>query len=155
MTHLGNRWKQLNILSALTSLYRYVASDRNLVDWQIGLAAWTVGMLWLRLLGFIRTLNINFATYVTCLLQIVRDISWFLVIMAATMVMFGSMMFIWNVNSEFADLPSRRRGIRRSRRSSGCGRRTLTDFDTPSAPASRPSSDVPDDPRGDAPLLVP
>jgi hypothetical protein len=104
-TYLKNKWKLLNIVSALSTLaFCVVASSYEFVDWQITLASWTVGMLWLRLLGYIRTLNINFATYITCLLQILVDISSFLIIMLIVMLMFGSMIFLNNVESAYESI---------------------------------------------------
>ena len=105
LTHLKNRWKLLNIFSALASLgFCYVVAQPQLLDWQIGLATITVGVTWLRFLGFIRSLNINFATYITCLLQILVDITYYLVIQLVVMLMFGSMIFIWNVDDQNAEL---------------------------------------------------
>ena len=110
MTHLRNKWKLLNIVSALSSItFCVVASTQELVGWQVALASWTVGMLWLRMLGYIRMLSITFATYITCLLQIFSDIFQFLIIMVVVMLMFGSMIFIHQIdasNHDVAFVPS-------------------------------------------------
>ena len=104
-TYLGNKWKVLNIANALSSMaFCFVSSQPAFAYWQIPLASFTTGMLWLRLLGYIRVLNINFATYITCLLQILHDITSFLVIMVIVMLLFGSMIFIWNIDANYVDL---------------------------------------------------
>ena len=104
-THLGNKWKLLNIANALSSMaFCFVSSQQGFAYWQIPLASWTTGMLWLRLLGYMRVLNINFATYITCLGQILYDITYFLIIMVIVMLLFGSMIFIWNIDANYIDI---------------------------------------------------
>lgn len=113
LTYFDNKWKFLNLASAISTLSYSVMSSaawrhEDFDDsWQRLMASWTVGLLWLRSLGYIQVLSINFATYVTCLLNIFADISAFLVIMFVVVLMFGSMLFLHSVPVEYHDIAMR------------------------------------------------
>ena len=51
------------------------------------------GFLWLRVLSFLKGINEQLATFVLCILNIVRDITWFCVILLTLVVAFAQMFF--------------------------------------------------------------
>eukprot|EP00977_Amphora_coffeiformis_P010169 scaffold2363_cov159-Amphora_coffeaeformis.AAC.31 len=53
----------------------------------------TTGILWLRVLSFLKGINMQLATFVLAILQISRDVIWFCVILVTLLVSFGQMFF--------------------------------------------------------------
>jgi len=58
-----------------------------------GLLAITTGFLWLRVLNFLKAINMQLATFVLAILQITKDIFWFCVILLTLVVSFSQMFF--------------------------------------------------------------
>ena len=57
------------------------------------LLAVATGFLWLRVLSFLKALNVQLATFVLAIIQIAKDIVWFCVILATLVVSFSQMFF--------------------------------------------------------------
>lgn len=57
------------------------------------LLAITTGFLWLRVLNFLKAINMQLATFVLAILQITKDIFWFCVIILTLVVSFAQMFF--------------------------------------------------------------
>lgn len=53
----------------------------------------TTGILWLRVLSFLKGINMQLATFVLAILQISRDVIWFCVILVTMLISFGQMFF--------------------------------------------------------------
>jgi hypothetical protein len=53
------------------------------------LLATTTGLLWLRVLSLLKSINSQLATFVLAIFQITRDIMWFLVILCVLVVSFA------------------------------------------------------------------
>ena len=58
-----------------------------------GLLAVTTGFLWLRVLNFLKAINMQLATFVLAILQITKDIFWFCIILLTLVVSFSQMFF--------------------------------------------------------------
>lgn len=54
-----------------------------------GLLATTTGLLWLRVLSLLKSINSQLATFVLAIFQITRDITWFLVILCVLVASFA------------------------------------------------------------------
>ena len=54
-----------------------------------GVLALTTGLLWLRVLSLLKSINSQLATFVLAIFQITRDIMWFLVILCVLVVAFA------------------------------------------------------------------
>mmetsp|Transcript_9060 Transcript_9060/g.20330 ORF Transcript_9060/g.20330 Transcript_9060/m.20330 type:complete len:910 (-) Transcript_9060:557-3286(-) len=67
------------------------------------LFAFTIGFLWLKVLGTLKTLNMYLATLVLALVEIVKDARWFLLIMGLCIIMFADMLEIISKNSGLCD----------------------------------------------------
>jgi hypothetical protein len=67
-----------------------------------GLLAVTTGLLWLRVLSFLKAINIQLATFILAIVTITKDIMFFCVILLALVVSFSQMMFTLIAPSECA-----------------------------------------------------
>ena len=85
----------LVIATAGVACWMATLPERN-EGWFPIVAAVACGLLWLKLLGYVKVLNQKFATYVLCLFQIAADIRSFLVILLLVMCAFGNMFYLVN-----------------------------------------------------------
>jgi hypothetical protein len=95
-------WEFIDVLSVLFALTSSVA-----MRWQFsilengfddanslrGLLAVTTGLLWLRALGFMKAINMQLATFVLAIIQIMKDVVWFCAILFALIVSFAQMFY--------------------------------------------------------------
>lgn len=69
--------------------FKQEAIDYDNIDHLRGLLATTTGLLWLRVLSLLKSINSQLATFVLAIFQITRDIMWFLVILSVLVVSFS------------------------------------------------------------------
>lgn len=96
-------WNIVDILSIVLALSSTIAMRVSYADDQFvldddslhlrGCLAVTTGLLWLRVLGLLKTINMQLATFVLAIVQITRDILWFLLILVAAVVSFAQMFY--------------------------------------------------------------
>lgn len=67
-----------------------------------GLLATTTGLLWLRVLSLLKSINSQLATFVLAIFQISRDILWFLVILSVLVISFSQVRQIGRMFSLFS-----------------------------------------------------
>lgn len=99
--YLWSFWNITDILSTMFALCSTMAlriyfSDNIKYDELSGLRALlavTTGLLWLRALSLLKSLNIQLATFVLAILQICKDILWFLIILGALVASFSQMFY--------------------------------------------------------------
>lgn len=99
--YLWSFWNVTDILSTVLALasvvtIRLVNSqgvDVSNIEPLRVLLAITTGLLWLRVLSLLKTLNIQLATFVLAIIQITRDILWFCVILAVVVASFSQMFY--------------------------------------------------------------
>jgi len=53
----------------------------------------TTGLLWIRLIGMLKSINVKMATFVMAIVQISKDIFWFMVILVVVVLCFAQMFF--------------------------------------------------------------
>jgi len=63
----------------------------------------TTGLLWLKVLGYLKSINMQLATFVLAVIQITRDLAWFLLILFAIVVSFGQMFYTLLLPEECAN----------------------------------------------------
>lgn len=99
--YLWSFWNVTDILSTMLTLIsvvviRVINSEfldlSNIQSTRVLLAIAT-GLLWLRVLSLLKTLNIHLATFVLAIIQITRDILWFCVILAVVVASFSQMFY--------------------------------------------------------------
>jgi hypothetical protein len=99
--YLWSFWNVTDILSTILALASVVvirdvnteALDLTKIDSVRVLLAATTGLLWLRVLSLLKTLNVQLATFVLAIVQITRDIIWFCVILAVVVASFAQMFY--------------------------------------------------------------
>jgi len=81
-------------LLLLSTVAMRVQFKQNTIDYENidalrGLLAAATGLLWLRVLSLLKSINSQLATFVLAIFQISRDIFWFLVILTVLVVSFS------------------------------------------------------------------
>lgn len=95
-TYFFQLWSIIDIAAPLLVLATDVSSSDDTYAY---LYAVTMGLLWLKLLGFLKALNVHLATFILAISQIMQDIRWFLVILLIVIFMFADMIHIINTTS--------------------------------------------------------
>lgn len=83
-------------LSSVTMRWQFtIGDDIGIKDDTLmrGLLAVTTGFLWLRVLNFLKAINMQLATFVLAILQITKDIFWFCIILVTLVISFSQMFF--------------------------------------------------------------
>lgn len=99
--YLWSFWNVTDILSTMLTLVSVVVIrvinseflDLSNIQSTRVLLAISTGLLWLRVLSLLKTLNIHLATFVLAIIQITRDILWFCVILAVVVASFSQMFY--------------------------------------------------------------
>lgn len=73
--------------------FKQDAIDYASIDPLRGLLATTTGLLWLRVLSLLKSINSQLATFVLAIIQISRDITMFVVILSVLVVSFSQVSF--------------------------------------------------------------
>ena len=63
----------------------------NPTTYLVGLNTLTLGLLWLKVLGFLKVVNKQTATFILALFQILKDLRHFAIVLAVVIFMFGDM----------------------------------------------------------------
>jgi len=105
-------WNVVDVFSILFSLASTIfirvqfSEDTSLgeesraIRWCLSVAT---GLLWLRALGFLKTINMHLATFVLATVQITKDLAWFLLILFTVVVSFSQMFYTLLLPPECAD----------------------------------------------------
>ena len=90
-------WNLSDMLSTILSLTSLIIIRSTMESPDYGMirniCTVTTGLLWLRVLSFLKGINIMLATFVLAIIQISRDILWFCVILFTFVVSFAQMFF--------------------------------------------------------------
>jgi hypothetical protein len=90
--------------ASLISVRQFCNSGETFVDMSLrNLISVTTGFLWLRVLSYLKGINEQLATFVLCILTIVRDVTWFCIILLTLVVAFAQMFFTILVPAYCAD----------------------------------------------------
>ena len=105
-------WNVVDVFSILFSLASTIflrvqfsegfslGDESRAIRWCLSVAT---GLLWLRALGFLKTVNMQLATFVLATVQITKDLSWFLLILFAVVASFSQMFYTLLLPPECAD----------------------------------------------------
>mmetsp|Transcript_23241 Transcript_23241/g.34307 ORF Transcript_23241/g.34307 Transcript_23241/m.34307 type:complete len:905 (+) Transcript_23241:675-3389(+) len=99
--YLWSFWNITDILSTALALCSTISLrlkflqdvDFDGIESLRALLAVTTGLLWLRALSLLKSLNIQLATFVLAIIQICKDIIWFLIIIGSLVVCFSQMFY--------------------------------------------------------------
>jgi len=113
--YIWSFWNLTDILSTILAAVSAVViratlvnADRQNEDVPLhvrNLVAVATGLLWLRVLSFLKGINMQLATFVLAILQITRDVLWFCVILLVLVVAF-SQMFFTVLSPQYCSAPS-------------------------------------------------
>lgn len=78
-------------LAIALAMYAVVWNDRNPGQYRQGFNAFVLGLLWFKVLGFLQVVNKQMATFILALIQIVRDIRYFAIVLLVVILAFGDM----------------------------------------------------------------
>lgn len=95
-------WNLIDVLATVLALSSTISMRNHFTFQELGLEntaklrgllAITTGFLWLRVLSLLKAINMQLATFVLAILQIMKDIIWFCVILLTLVVSFSQMFF--------------------------------------------------------------
>lgn len=87
-----NFWTILDIFTTIVTVIVITWNLNNTSEYRGGMNALITGLLWMRVLGFLKVLNKQMATFIMSLTEIVLDLRYFFVIILVVVFMFGDMM---------------------------------------------------------------
>ena len=105
-------WNVVDIFSILFSLVSTIflrvqfskgvslGEESRAVRWCLSL---TTGLLWLKVLSYLKSINMQLATFVLAVIQITKDLAWFLLILFAVVVSFSQMFYTLLLPEECAN----------------------------------------------------
>jgi len=99
-SNFGTFWSMIDISSIIVTLLATIGNlfwsewleNNHDESWRIVLAIAT-GLLWIKLISFLKVLNRQLATFVLSIMQIARDILWFLLILLILIIAFTQMFY--------------------------------------------------------------
>jgi len=103
----NSAWNILDILAismtlATGALVTEFGDDKN-SSTNGSVFAFTMGLLWIKFIGYLKSLNVRFATFILAIVQIVRDVFWFLVLLVIFALATINMLHILFYHSENCD----------------------------------------------------
>uniref|UniRef100_A0A7S3L3W8 Ion transport domain-containing protein n=1 Tax=Amphora coffeiformis TaxID=265554 RepID=A0A7S3L3W8_9STRA len=93
-SYFSNIWTFFDFVSIILVLVAVSWNDKNPDVYRQGLNAFVLGLLWIKVLGFLKVVNKEMSTFILSLIQILRDLRHFMIVMAVVIFMFGDMMHI-------------------------------------------------------------
>ncbi|KAL7568630.1 hypothetical protein ACA910_022729 [Epithemia clementina (nom. ined.)] len=93
--YFTNLWTIFDSVAILFTLWATLWSQ-NLPygEYNTGLNTLVVGLLWIKVLGFLKVVNKEMSTFIMALTQILYDIRFFMVVLIVCVIMFGDMFYI-------------------------------------------------------------
>jgi len=90
--YITNLWSLLDTITIILTLCAVSWNDRNKEEYRNGFNAIVVGLLWLKILGFMKVVNKHMSTFIMAVTQILRDLRYFAIVLVVVIFMFGDMM---------------------------------------------------------------
>jgi len=84
-------WSLLDIITIILTLVAVLWNEDD-NDQRNGFNALVVGLLWLKILGFMKVANRHMSTFVMAVAQILRDLKYFAIVLVVIIFMVGDMM---------------------------------------------------------------
>jgi Ion transport protein len=92
--YFTNIWTFLDVLTIISVMIAMIWNDRHPYEYRGGWNALVTGFLWIRVLGYLKVINQQMATFIMALAQILKDLRFFAVVLIVCIFMFGDMMQI-------------------------------------------------------------
>ena len=88
-------WTLFDSVSTILTLWATVWYEKSKEgEYHNGLNALVTGILWVKVLGFLKVVNKEMSTFILALTQILHDIRLFMVLLVICVIMFGDMFYI-------------------------------------------------------------
>ena len=92
--YFGNVWTAFDTIAILLAMSATLIDEFNGGQERSGLNAFVLGLLWIKVLGFLKVVNREMSTFILALAQILWDIRLFMLVLLVCLAMFGDMFFI-------------------------------------------------------------
>jgi len=89
-----NVWTFFDFISIILTLVAIIWNDKNPNQYRQGFNAFVLGLLWMKVLGFLKVVNKEMSTFILALNQILQDLKYFALVLAVIIFMFGDMLHI-------------------------------------------------------------
>ena len=89
-----NIWTAVDVMSILLTLTAISYNESHPDDFRNGFNAFVVGLLWLKVLGFLKVANRHMSTFIMAVFQILLDLKYFAVVLIVVVCQMGDMMSI-------------------------------------------------------------
>jgi hypothetical protein len=93
-SYFANLWTLFDMLTIAMTMAAIIWNDNNNGEYRGGWNAFVTGLLWIKVLGFLKVVNQQMATFIMALSQILKDLRFFMVVLLVMIFMFGDMMNI-------------------------------------------------------------
>jgi Ion transport protein len=87
-------WTLLDLFTIFITLIVIILNKNEFSEARGGINAFVTGLLWLKVLGFLKVVNKQMATFIMSLSEILQDLKYFFVVIIVIIFMFGDMMHI-------------------------------------------------------------
>lgn len=92
--HFTNIRTLIDLVTVITVLCVFIWNTHAPNELNGGWNAFVTGLLWIRVLGYLKVINQQMATFIMALTQILKDLRYFAVVLVVCIFMFGDMMQI-------------------------------------------------------------
>jgi hypothetical protein len=92
--YFTNMWTLVDTTAIVLTLVATALHQKSPNEYLNGLNAFVVGLLWIKVLGFLKVVNRQMSTFIVALSQILYDIRLFMVVLLVCISMFGDMFHI-------------------------------------------------------------
>ena len=90
--YFANIWTILDLLTIILTIIAVSWREQNDGEYRNGFNSAVVGLLWLRVVGFLKLVNMHMSTFITAVFYILLDLKYFAIVLIVVILMFGDMM---------------------------------------------------------------
>ena len=106
--YFSNMWTMFDTIAIVFTVWATIWYDHSPDGtYNTGLNTLVVGLLWVKVLGFLKVVNKDMSTFIMALSQILYDIRFFMVVLVVCVIMFGDMFYIAVSTEEDTEFCSR------------------------------------------------
>ena len=91
-SHFTNVWTVVDFMTIAFTLIAISWSEGNPGEYRNGFNAFVVGLLWLKILGYLKAMNKHMATFIMSVSQILSDLKYFAIVLIVVVCQMGDMM---------------------------------------------------------------
>jgi len=92
--YILNMWTLFDTLAIILTLAAMSWNDSHPGQYRAGLNSLVIGLLWIKVLGFLKVVNKEMSTFILALIQILWDLRYFAIVLVVVIFMFADMMRI-------------------------------------------------------------